>query len=112
MLSDNFKHKYWFIGQELTVKEFLDYVLTHDGDFGIKQKSKVKDLFDNPDIDYYLCDGRYTYKLGYQERNYLAKNSKYFSHRLPKFIDNYMNVIISANNEPIKDNISYVEFSR
>lgn len=33
MLEQKFKHKVWFKNTNITIKEFLDYVLDHSGDF-------------------------------------------------------------------------------
>lgn len=100
MLSSIFKHSCWKLNGTITVKEFLDYVLMHSGDFTIKQKNKPTDLLLNkPDIEFYLTDRRYSYKLGFQERNYLAQHDPHFASLLPPFQENYMCAIIAASNE-------------
>jgi len=114
MLNKKFKHHSWFIKSNMTVKDFLDYVLSNSGDFYITTKNKFKtnNLFDEPEIEYRLNDGRCSMKLEYQERNYLAENNDYFKTKLPPVNKNYMMSIISANGEPIDDIHDIVYFSR
>jgi len=114
MLDKNFKHPAWFNGESMTVKQFLDYVLSHSGDFIIKEKSKANasDLFAEPEKEFYLSDRRYSMKLGYQERNYLAEHDEYFRSKLPQVIKNYMDVVIAASNEPLQYDGDLVSFSR
>jgi len=114
MLNKTFKHSAWFKGESMTVKQFLDYVLSHSGDFIVKEKSKAiaSDLLADPEKEYYLSDRRYSMKLGYQERNYLAEHNEYFRSKLPQVITNYMDVVIAASNEPIQYDGDLVSFSR
>lgn len=114
MLDKNFKHSAWFKGESITVKQFLDYVLSHSTDFIIKEKSKANssDLFAEPEREYYLSDRRYSMKLGYQERNYLAEHDKYFRSKLPPVNKNYMMAVIAVSNEPIQYDGDLVSFSR
>lgn len=85
MLDRKFRHKHFFIDQEMTVKEFLDYVLKC-GDFHIKVKYKSvsNNLFDNPEKIFYLvCDeSKYTYKLNQDECNYLAEHNNYYKKKI------------------------------
>jgi hypothetical protein len=112
MLNEKFKHHAWFKDKNMIVKEFLDYVLSN-GDFHIKTKTQCNDnLLEQPKIEYYLSDNRYSMKLGYQERNYLAEHSGYFKTRLPQVNPNYMMAIIAVNGEPIADTHDIVYFSR
>ena len=114
MLDKNFKHPAWFNGERMTVKQFLDYVLSHSGDFIIKEKSKAtaSDLLADPEKEYYLSDRRYSMKLGYQERNYLAENDEYFRSKLPQVNKNYMMAVIAVSNEPIQYDGDLASFSR
>jgi hypothetical protein len=84
MLKSRFKHKHWFVGQSMTVEEFLDYVLEKNGDFYIKTKTKpVSDyLLDHPITEYYLSDNRYSYKLDDEDCIYLSMHSEYFNSKL------------------------------
>lgn len=113
MLNDQFKHRAWFIGETMTVKQFLDYVLSN-GDFTITTKSKAdsNDLLSEPVTTYYLSDRRYSMKLDYQERNYLASKDEYFKSKLPKVTENYMMAIIAKCGEPIEDIHDIVYLSR
>lgn len=83
MLNTNFKHSKWFKGQQITVKEFLDYVLSVSGDFHIKQKFKSINhyLFDGY-YEYFLTDGNSSYKLDKEDCLYLANNNEYFRNKL------------------------------
>ena len=114
MLSKQFKHNHWFKGDEMTVKQFLDYVLEHNGDFIIKTKQTLKsdNLFDDPITEYYLSDRRYSMKLDYQERNYLALHDDYFKSKLPQANENYLIAIIAASGEPIADTHDVIYLSR
>lgn len=84
MLEQKFKHKSWFKDSNITVKDFLDYVLQHSGDFFIKVKNTLKtdNLFDIPLATYYLTDNRYSYKLNIEECKYLSDNNNYFKSKL------------------------------
>lgn len=114
MLNHTFKHHAWFLGEHMTMKQFLDYVLSVPGDFIIKVKTRAdaNDLFATPKEEYFLSDRRYTLKLGYQERNYLSEHSTYFQSKLPTFQEHYLNVIIAANNEPLCFDGDLVAFSK
>ena len=84
MLEHKFKHKAWFKNSNITVKEFLDYVLEHSGDFFIKVKNNLDtdNLFDSPTTTYYLTDNRYSYKLDAEEITYLTDHDDYFRNKL------------------------------
>jgi len=84
MLNKKFKHHSWFKGSTMTVKEFLDYVLKHSGDFIIKIKNvlQTNNLFDKPILIYYLSDRRCSYKLNSKEARYLAEHDDYFKSKL------------------------------
>jgi len=114
MLNKKFKHNTWFKNSDMTVKQFLDYVLAHNGDFIIKQKKKFDsdELFSDCKTEYHLTDRRCSIKLDYQERNYLALNSEYFKSKLPQANENYLMAIIAASGEPIADNHDIVYLSR
>ena len=79
MLNSKFKHSKWFKGQPMTVKQFLDYVLSSYGDFYIKSKFKSIDglLFDGI-AEYYLTSAGGSYKLDKEDCLYLASNNEYF----------------------------------
>lgn len=114
MLKKRFKHHAWFKEKEMTVKQFLDYVLSNHSDFAICEKRKLmgNDLLAEPVTEYFLTDGRYKMKLGYQERNYLASKSEYFKNRLPTVNPKYLEVVINANGEPLRYEKGLIEFSR
>jgi hypothetical protein len=83
LLTKKFKHKHWFLNSDITVKEFLNYVLA-SGDFIIKEKSicKSDNLLEDPEKVYYLSDRKYSYKLSQEEFEYLADNNEYFKSKL------------------------------
>ena len=84
MLSNKFRHGTWFKKSNITVKDFLDYVLLNYSDFYIKTKEKCESdiLFSEPTKDYYLTDHRCSYKLSQEEQNYLSEHNDYFKKRL------------------------------
>ena len=114
MLKKPFKHHAWFKGKTMTVKEFLDYVLSHSGDFTVVSKASLRsnNLFDDTISEYRLTDGRYSMRLDYQERSYLAEHSEYFASKLPPMNPNYMMAMIAANGEPIQSDHDVVYLSR
>jgi hypothetical protein len=83
MLNKQFHHAKWFKGNRMTVKEFLDYILSVSGDFHIKKKfvSIDNSLFDGH-YDYYLTDGNSSYKLDKEDCLYLSSNNEYFKEKL------------------------------
>ena len=84
MLNKKFNHKHWFKDSNITVKDFLDYVIAYNGDFfiKIKMKSKGNILFSDLEKIYYLADNRYTYKLNLEESKYLSDNNEWFKKEL------------------------------
>jgi hypothetical protein len=87
MLNKKFNHRKWFRGSTMTVKEFLDYVLTASGDFYIKTKLKLIDnsLFDGT-YEYFLTSEGGSFKLDKEDCIYLANNNEYFKERLKEAI--------------------------
>jgi hypothetical protein len=83
MLNKQFHHAKWFKGNRMTVKEFLDYILSVRGNFHIKKKFKSIDnsLFVGY-YDYYLTDGNSSYKLDKEDCAYLAAHNNYFKSKL------------------------------
>jgi len=84
MLNDKLKSKQraWFKGSDMTIREFLDYACSNDGDFIILKKYKSSNLFEEPDVINYLSDRRYTMLLDKEECEYLSKNNEYFHSRI------------------------------
>lgn len=83
MLNVKFKHPKWFKGQSMTVKQFLDEVISAYGDFCIKSKFKSVDglLFEGI-TEYYLTSTGGSYKLDKEDCLYLASNNEYFRNKL------------------------------
>lgn len=104
MLDNKFKHHAFFKGKDMTVKQFLDYVVHNSGDWiiEVRQTMNEVELFSDYSPSYYLSDGRYGYKLGYQERNYLALSNDYFESKLPPVDRGYMMVVMTIGGEPIE----------
>ena len=89
MLEKKFKYSTYFKGENMTVKQFLDFVLEHAGDWYIKSKSKIEsdNLFDTPVEQYYLTcsdNGRLRgrYNLDTEDKTYLAEHNEYFKSKL------------------------------
>lgn len=89
MLNRKFRNSTYFIDRDMTIKQFLDYVLNCYGDWTIIKKPIIATdkLFELPDYEYYLTcyDGSRTrgrYKLGEEERAYLSEHSEFFKERL------------------------------
>lgn len=85
MLQNKFKHRAWFKGEHLTVKDFLDYVVSRDGCSYFSVRSKFKSesgsLFDG-DYEIYLTGEGGRYKLDTEDQAYLAEHNEYFRKRL------------------------------
>lgn len=82
MLNNKFHHHAWFKGEKITVKEFLDYVLSHSDDFTIRNKiNTVGNMLITSEVSNVLTDGRYTYELSHEESFYLAEKNEYFKRR-------------------------------
>lgn len=88
MLDKKFKNSMYFKGANMTVKQFLDYVINHPGDWYIKSKPISSDeLFSIPKYTYYLScydNGRTRgqYKLDNEDMAYLAEHNNYFKSKL------------------------------
>lgn len=92
-LNNKFSSPHWFIGEDMTIKEFLDYVLEHEGDFvATTSRVSVPEGF-NADgetrlLTFYtgctvpvLSDSRYSRRMTSDEVEYLAAHSEYFAAR-------------------------------
>lgn len=83
MLDAQFKHAKWFKGQKMTVKDFLDYVLSVSGDFCIisKYNSDNGILFDGS-CEYFINGEGGKYKIDREDAAYLAEKNTYFKSKL------------------------------
>jgi len=82
MLDSAFKHKHWFKGETITVKQFLDYVLAND-DFIIQQELKsLSNVLGDCRRVWVLSDRRYTMPVTDEMAAYLMQNSAYFKQRM------------------------------
>ena len=85
MLQNKFRHRAWFNGSSMTVKDFLDYVASRDGYsyFSLRSKFKSKEgsLFDG-DYEIYLTGEGGSYKLDAEDQAYLSEHNEYFRERL------------------------------
>lgn len=88
MLNSKFKHSIYFIGTDMTVKQFLDKVLACSGDWVIKKKPIISDnLLADRAYKYYLScydNGRTRggYLLDKEDIAYLAEHNDYFKKAL------------------------------
>jgi len=89
MLEKKFKHTTYFKGADMTVKQFLDYVINHYGEWYIKSKPilETNNLFETPKKEYYLTcsdNGRLRgkYKLDTEDIKYLSEHNDYFKSKL------------------------------
>lgn len=81
MLRNRFKHRVWFKGEPMTVKDFLDYVSSRDGCSYFSLRSKFKSesgsLFDG-EYEIYLTGEGGSYKLDTEDQAYLAEHNEHF----------------------------------
>jgi len=89
MLNKKFKHSTYFKGENMTVKQFLDYVLSNPSDWIIKNQSTINGglLLSEPEHAYYLTcydsgRTRSKYKLDTEDAKYLSKHNDYFKSKL------------------------------